>query len=164
MPTVPRDHDLRASPGDAGPVTEDRPLHKRRLPEPAGVTRETRSDLPPGELPQRLLALELRYSIDLAVRHPFVNRERVRRLLFDNPHGAASRHVAHNLGKRRMNWLRKEGLVMAETNDKLEKAVGGKGIAIKGAVTKTDTEQPRPPTPTRRELENDAIRKRLAGR
>lgn len=53
---------------------------------------------------------------------------------------------------------------MAETNDKLEKAVGGKGIAIKGAVTKTDTEQPRPQMPTRREVQNDAIRKRLASR
>lgn len=62
------------------------------------------------ELPQRLLALELRFAIDDARQSGRVTK--VRQLLEENPSGARSSHVAHNLGPERMQWLedlQKEG-------------------------------------------------------
>jgi hypothetical protein len=60
------------------------------------------------ELPQRRLALELRYAIDIARR---VNSEasyaRVKELIAGNPHNVRSRHVEHNLGVGRIDWLKK---------------------------------------------------------
>ena len=60
------------------------------------------------ELPQQVLALELRYAIDIARR---VNSEasyaRVKKLIEDNPHNVRSRHVEHNLGVGRIEWLKK---------------------------------------------------------
>lgn len=61
----------------------------------------------PGELPQRQLALELRYAIDVATKQPSdASRDRVRKLLKANPVNARSRHVAHNLGATRIAWLK----------------------------------------------------------
>lgn len=111
VPTMPRDHAPRAQTGDAGSNAEDRPLHARPVPKPGRAAGKARGHLPARELPQRTLALELRYYIDLRFKTPTIARDRVRYLLRNHPHGAASRHVAHNLGKRRMDWLRKEGLV-----------------------------------------------------
>jgi len=64
--------------------------------------------MPKDELPQRQLALELRYAIDIARR---VNSEasyaRVKELIVGNPHNVRSRHVEHNLGVGRLAWLDK---------------------------------------------------------
>lgn len=66
----------------------------------------TRRTPPPGELPQRQLALELRYAIDVAQK---TNSEpayaKVAKLIASNPTNAKARHVAHNLGRRRLEWL-----------------------------------------------------------
>lgn len=62
---------------------------------------------PPGELPQRQLALELRYAIDVAAK---TNNERsyarVRALIESSPTNVRSRHVEHNLGATRVSWLK----------------------------------------------------------
>lgn len=58
------------------------------------------------ELPQRILAYELRIAIDRCMRSSdqrFV--ERLQRLVGDNPRGVWSSHVQHNLGVARRAWL-----------------------------------------------------------
>ena len=58
------------------------------------------------ELPQRVLAVKLRTAIDRAMRHPSPRwRFQVWWLIENNPRGAASSHVAHNLGAARRVWL-----------------------------------------------------------
>lgn len=65
-----------------------------------------------GELSQRVLALELRYAIDVARVKPTANAfGRVKALIEANPHGAASRHVEYNLGVARMEWMRRNKLL-----------------------------------------------------
>lgn len=69
--------------------------------------------LPPtGELPQRQLALELRYAIDVARERPSgAAFDRVKALVDRHPHGMTSRHVEHNLGLTRNEWLRRNELL-----------------------------------------------------
>jgi hypothetical protein len=58
------------------------------------------------ELPQRKLAYELRIAIDRAMRSPqprFLRK--VTQLVEENPRGAGSRHVTHNLGRGRRAYL-----------------------------------------------------------
>jgi hypothetical protein len=124
---------------DDRPEVPASPVPKRDLPQPKRAPRQAARRVQDA-LPQRQLALELRYYIDLVPKLPFIARDEIRYLLRTSPHGAKSKHIEHNLGKRRMEWLRKEGLIVAEKNEDLQKKVGGKGIAIKGAVTKADTE------------------------
>jgi len=61
------------------------------------------------EVPQRILAQVLRAKVDIMRRHPYQNnaprRREVRELIERNPHNARSRHVQHNLGKARLDWL-----------------------------------------------------------
>jgi len=58
------------------------------------------------ELPQRILALELRTAIDRAMARPGARwKFQVWWLIENNPRGAASSHVAHNLGAARRAWL-----------------------------------------------------------
>lgn len=84
---------------------------------------------PPREyISQRRLAVELRYRIDVAMRAEeryaaggdpgpgnvapvSVSLGRVRELTVDHPQGMLSRHVQHNLGPARMQWLREKGLI-----------------------------------------------------
>lgn len=76
---------------------------------------------------QRKLAMELRYRIDVAIdaeeRASFTDPgpgyvvpvgptlERVRELVIDHPQGMLSKHVRHNLGPARLQWLREKGLI-----------------------------------------------------
>lgn len=61
----------------------------------------------PDEMPQRTLALELRYAIDQCQRLPSdVNYGRIARLIAGNPKNVRSRHVQHNLGVERLRWLK----------------------------------------------------------
>ncbi len=63
-------------------------------------------------LPQRMLALELRTAIDVAIRLPRADHiDKVRILMEDHPHGSTSRHIEHNLGDRRLGWLYENGLL-----------------------------------------------------
>lgn len=58
------------------------------------------------EIPQRRLALELRFWIDYTMRRPtFANKTVLRLMIEDNPTGWASSHVQHNLGERRLAWI-----------------------------------------------------------
>jgi hypothetical protein len=65
---------------------------------------------PPNEpMSQRQLALELRFQIDHARKHPkdaAQSKHRVLQLVETHPRGMASRHVQHNLGEARNLWLR----------------------------------------------------------
>lgn len=71
-----------------------------------------RRNPPKGEMPQRRLALELRYAIDVEIKHPTsVNFEKVRQLVTQNRYGVTTRHVEHNLGVARMEWLRRNNLL-----------------------------------------------------
>jgi len=71
------------------------------------------------ELSQRRLALELRFQIDscrnMAFNSPVSTRQqarqRVRRLIRENPHNFRSAHVRHNLGEARLAWLSDNQLV-----------------------------------------------------
>lgn len=64
------------------------------------------------ELSQRRLALELRYAIDLERKQPTAAHfAKVRQLVEQNPVNVASRHVNHNLGVGRLDWLRRVGLL-----------------------------------------------------
>jgi hypothetical protein len=75
----------------------------------------SRRSPPPGELPQRVLALELRYAIDVErKRATAAHFNKVARLIEDNPYGFASRHVRHNLGTERTDWLKRVGLMKEE--------------------------------------------------
>lgn len=62
-------------------------------------------------LPQDKLALQLRNAIDEArfadpIRGvPRAARQRVRRLIEENPRSVRSVHVQHNVGKQRWAWL-----------------------------------------------------------
>ena len=38
------------------------------------------------------------------------DRERIEELIAENPHNVRSRHVAHNLGKYRIEWARRVGI------------------------------------------------------
>ena len=58
------------------------------------------------EMSQRRLAVKLRLAIDREQRHPTSRwHKAVAKLLEENPRGAASSHVAHNLGAARRAWL-----------------------------------------------------------
>jgi hypothetical protein len=65
---------------------------------------------------QRRLSIELRYGIDLTRLSQrrgwrYVGlRDGVIKLIEAHPQGMKSRHVLHNLGKERLEWLRKEGI------------------------------------------------------
>lgn len=64
------------------------------------------------ELPQRRLALELRYAIDVERKKPTnASFQRVRSIIEAHPRGVTSRHVEHNLGVARMEWLRRNNLL-----------------------------------------------------
>jgi len=52
---------------------------------------------------QHHLALLLRYAVDKR------SVEAVRILFDGNPEGVRSKHVIHNLGKARIQWLREKG-------------------------------------------------------
>lgn len=71
------------------------------------MTDTIRRTPPAGELPQRQLALELRYAIDVAKQ---VNTERsyakVKELIKGNPTNVRARHIEHNLGVARIAWLK----------------------------------------------------------
>lgn len=56
---------------------------------------------------QRRVALELRYAIDVARRRPTAEAiERVRHLIAAHRTAFESRHVQHNLGLLRQEWLK----------------------------------------------------------
>lgn len=61
---------------------------------------------------QRELALALRYHIDQAQTRGIQHVDEIKRLLAQNPNAFASRHVQHNLGKQRLDWLVQQGLVL----------------------------------------------------
>lgn len=79
-------------------------MPEQQLPQP-GTEAAERHVPADDKLTQHLLALGLRYSIDKA------SVEAVRLLFDENPWGVRSRHVAHNLGKTRMQWLREKGFI-----------------------------------------------------
>lgn len=62
-------------------------------------------------LPQSQLVPELRDAIDAVritdpLRGPSAaSRRRLRRLIKENPHSIRTIHVAHNLGRARIEWL-----------------------------------------------------------
>ena len=67
---------------------------------------------------QRMLAIELRYRIDVARQAE--NRAiaptdhsiaRVKELIDEHPQGVQSQHVRHNLGPMRLIWLKTKGLI-----------------------------------------------------
>jgi hypothetical protein len=61
---------------------------------------------------QHRLALELRYAVDVAKKYPTEpNVTSVRELIDAHPHGSRSRHVEHNLGQARLEWLYENGLL-----------------------------------------------------
>jgi hypothetical protein len=78
---------------------------------------------PPQErLPQRLLAIRLRYAIDVArqaeaavelgnVAPVTTHVQSVRELVEEHPKGMRSAHVHHNLGPGRLDWLREKGMI-----------------------------------------------------
>ena len=57
-------------------------------------------------LPQRQLVYEYRLAIDDAIAGRRRGRDRVRRLMEDNPRSTWSTHVIYNIGKRRAEYLR----------------------------------------------------------
>ena len=59
------------------------------------------------QLPQRVLLYELKRAIDRA-RHSPQPRwvEAVDALVEENPNGMKSKHITHNLGAARLEWLR----------------------------------------------------------
>lgn len=66
-------------------------------------------------LGQRELALDLRYLIDIARRTEASDAvERIRLLIAEHPHGAASRHIHHNIGKERLAWLDAQGITLSK--------------------------------------------------
>lgn len=65
------------------------------------------------EIPQRRLALELRFAIDDARRTGRTTQ--VLRLVKENPQGWRANHVTHNLGPKRMRWL--HALLQQEDRD-----------------------------------------------
>ena len=67
---------------------------------------------PVERLSQKQLALELRYAIDTARRIPRSDYiATVRTLMEEHPYGTTSRHVEHNLGDARLEWLYENGLL-----------------------------------------------------
>lgn len=64
-------------------------------------------------IPQRQLVFELKHAIDVCQRRPYDQRA-ARHLaqLTDDP-GAWSRHVQHNIGKQRAEWLHDWGRAQA---------------------------------------------------
>jgi len=67
---------------------------------------------------QRMLAIELRYRIDVArnaENRPIAPVEphvqAVRELVDKHPQGIKSAHVRHNLGPTRLAWLKERGLI-----------------------------------------------------
>lgn len=87
---------------------------------------------PPQErMPQRLLAMELRYRIDIAMRSEIavkignpapvsVHIQNVRELVDEHPQGMRSAHVRHNLGPKRLAWLRDRQIVTEELSQREE--------------------------------------------
>ena len=61
-------------------------------------------------LTQRVLAQTLRYQIDQSQMRGDPHIEIVRSLIAENPHAFRSRHVQHNLGLYRLEWLREQGM------------------------------------------------------
>lgn len=71
---------------------------------------------------QRRLALELRYAIDMARQAQHRgwawngHRQRLIQVIADHPEGMASRHVLHNLGSDRIDWLAREDIFVEIAN------------------------------------------------
>jgi hypothetical protein len=59
---------------------------------------------------QRELAQALRYQIDQSQLRGEPHIDMVRALVTENPHAFRSRHVQHNLGVFRREWLEEQGL------------------------------------------------------
>jgi len=60
---------------------------------------------------QQRFAMDLRFRIDTAVTYPSKrNIEEAVALARSQPASLASRHVQHNLGKRRLAWLTTHGI------------------------------------------------------
>lgn len=63
-------------------------------------------------IPQRQLALLLRYHIDSAsMRNESDHVTAVRSLVDQNPRSSFSKHVIHNLGKHRIRWMIERGIL-----------------------------------------------------
>jgi hypothetical protein len=82
------------------------------------------STLRPAEpMAQRLLAVELRYRIDVAMQAeaavaagtrevaPNQYLDNVRELVERHPRGLRSAHIQHNLGPARLGWLKEKGMI-----------------------------------------------------
>lgn len=68
-------------------------------------------DRPDEAVGQRRFAMDLRFRIDTAITYPSPrNREEAIALARSQPATLASRHVQHNLGSRRLDWLRTHGV------------------------------------------------------
>jgi len=66
---------------------------------------------PKETLSQQRFALDLRFRIDTAVKYPSQrNRAEAVALARAQPIALASRHVQHNLGEKRLSWLKTHGV------------------------------------------------------
>jgi hypothetical protein len=116
------------------------------------------------ELGQHSLAVRLRTSIDLACRTNVPNyvissaTRRARQLALDNPRNLQSKHVRHNIGARRWQWLEERGLTV-EKNKKLEEIAAKRGeVAVKGTITPNAIGSE--PAPDPKEMTREMIRAR----
>lgn len=65
-----------------------------------------------GPLSQRRVALELRAAIDIARQRPTsATINEVEAIVRENSRAVGSRHVEHNLGQARLDWLYENGLL-----------------------------------------------------
>jgi len=65
---------------------------------------------------QQRFALDLRFRIDTAVKYPTQrNRTEAVDLARSQPLALASRHVQHNLGAKRLEWLKVHGVTPETT-------------------------------------------------
>jgi transcriptional regulator with PAS, ATPase and Fis domain len=66
---------------------------------------------PKETLSQQRFALDLRYRIDTAIMYPSLrNRTEAVGLARSQPIALASTHVQHNLGEKRLSWLKTHGV------------------------------------------------------
>lgn len=64
-------------------------------------------------VPQRVLAQRIRYYVDQARYGNEAGYVKAIRVLIDeNPNSSRSSHVAHNLGRKRLEWLHERGLLL----------------------------------------------------
>ena len=67
---------------------------------------------------QKRFTLDLRFRIDTARAYPTTrNRREAVELAQSQPATLASRHVQHNLGKRRLEWLETHGVQVGIRTD-----------------------------------------------